>query len=310
MESRQLKYFVAVYEQRNLSRAADLANVAQSALSHHISNLEAEFGTPLFVRKARGMAPTAAGERLYEHARGILRSLSAAERDLRQGGAEISGDISIGMANSGVKAIGVPLMRTILTDYPRVKLTLTESLSGTTLMSLLSADLDLALVYNPPADSQLIAEPVLEEKVYCIGRPEVIGKSKKPLTFDEFSRLPVVLLRQGITSRALLDDPVLLKRLEAGALFQLNSITAIAGALLEGFGCAAATKLFLQQHLKSGALHARDVVDPELRRTLYICTLAGRPATYLMEAMKSLILKLVAEAVARKVWEARFLAGP
>ena len=50
MDSRQLRYFIAVYEQRNLSRAADQANVAQSALSHHIANLEAEFATPLFER--------------------------------------------------------------------------------------------------------------------------------------------------------------------------------------------------------------------------------------------------------------------
>ena len=55
MDSRQLRYFIAVYEQRNLSRAADQVNVAQSALSHHISNLEAEFATPLFERKSRGV---------------------------------------------------------------------------------------------------------------------------------------------------------------------------------------------------------------------------------------------------------------
>src|SRR5712675_2946386 len=86
MDSRQLRYFIAVYEQRNLSRAADQANVAQSALSHHISNLEAEFAMPLFERKPRGMEPTAAGERLYEHARIILRAMAAAEREIKQGG--------------------------------------------------------------------------------------------------------------------------------------------------------------------------------------------------------------------------------
>ena len=91
MDSRQLRYFIAVYEQRNLSRAADQANVAQSALSHHIANLEAEFATPLFERKPRGMEPTAAGERLYEHARIILRAMAAAEREIREGGSEIAG---------------------------------------------------------------------------------------------------------------------------------------------------------------------------------------------------------------------------
>ena len=127
MDSRQLRYFIAVYEQRNLSRAADQANVAQSALSHHISNLEAEFATPLFERKPRGMEPTAAGERLYEHARIILRAMAEAETEVREGARVIAGDISIGMANSGVKAIGVELMRTVLTKYPKLKLSLTES---------------------------------------------------------------------------------------------------------------------------------------------------------------------------------------
>ena len=100
MDSRQLRYFIAVYEQRNLSRAADQVNVAQSALSHHISNLEAEFATPLFERKPRGMEPTAAGERLYEHARIIQRAMAAAEREIKEGGTVIAGDISIGMASA------------------------------------------------------------------------------------------------------------------------------------------------------------------------------------------------------------------
>ena len=167
MDSRQLRYFIAVYEQRNLSRAADQVNVAQSALSHHISNLEAEFATPLFERKPRGMDPTAAGERLYEHARIILRAMAEAEtRDASEGGSVIAGDISIGMANSGVKAIGVALMRTVLTKYPKLKLSLTESLSGATLMHLMISEVDLALVYNPPSEKELITEPVLEEEMF------------------------------------------------------------------------------------------------------------------------------------------------
>src|SRR6267154_1795373 len=166
MDSRQLRYFIAVYQQRNLSRAADQVNVAQSALSHHISNLEAEFATPLFERKPRG----------------------------------------------------VELMRTVLTKYPKLKLSLTESLSGATLMHLMISSVDLALVYNPPSEKELIAEPVLQEQMFCVGTAEVIGKSKAPITFEELTRLPLILLRYGLSSRALLDDPVLLKRLEANAI--------------------------------------------------------------------------------------------
>jgi len=307
MDSRQLRYFIAVYEQRNLSRAADQASVAQSALSHHISNLEAEFATPLFERKPRGMEPTAAGELLYEHARIILRAMAAAEREIKEGGSAIAGDISIGMANSGVKAIGVPLMRAVLAKYPNLKLSLTESLSGATLLHLMASEVDLALVYNPPSEKDLIAEPVLEEEMFCVGIGKLIGKSKAPIAFEELTRLPLILLRHGLSSRALLDDPVLLKRLEANAILHLNSINATTGALLAGLGCAIATKLFVREQLEAGSLVAREVIEPKLTRTLYLCRLRNRPMTYAMEEMRRLMLALIAEQVGRSAWEAKLL---
>ncbi|QWG18460.1 LysR family transcriptional regulator [Bradyrhizobium sediminis] len=308
MDSRQLRYFIAVYEQRNLSRAADQASVAQSALSHHISNLEAEFATPLFERKPRGMQPTAAGERLYEHARIILRAMAAAEREIKEGSSVIAGDISIGMANSGVKAIGVPLMRAVLSKYPNLKLSLTESLSGATLMHLMASEVDLALVYNPQSEKDLVAEPVLEERMFCVGTAELLGKSKKPISFEEVTRLPLIMLRHGLSSRALLDDPVLLKRLETtSAILHLNSISGTTGALLAGLGCAVATKLFVQEQLKAGSLVAREVIEPTLTRTLYLCRLRNRPMTYAMEEMRRLMLSLIAEQVGRGAWEAKLL---
>ncbi|MCA6125284.1 LysR family transcriptional regulator [Bradyrhizobium sp. WSM 1704] len=307
MDSRQLRYFIAVYEQRNLSRAADQANVAQSALSHHIANLEAEFATPLFERKPRGMEPTAAGERLYEHARIILRAMAAAEREIKEGGSVVAGDISIGMANSGMKAIGVPLMRTVLTKYPNVKLSLTESLSGATLLHLMRSEIDLALVYNPPAEKDLIAEPVLEEQMFCVGTGKLIGKGAAPISFEEVTRLPLILLLYGLSSRALLDDPVLLKRLEANAIMRLNSITGMIGALTDGLGCTIATNLFVKEQLKAKTLIAREVIDPRLTRTLYLCRLRNRPMTYVMEEMCRLIRALVAEQVGRGFWQASLL---
>jgi LysR family nitrogen assimilation transcriptional regulator len=307
MDSRQLRYFIAVYEQRNLSRAADQANVAQSALSHHISNLEAEFAMPLFERKPRGMEPTAAGERLYEHARIILPAMAEAEREIKEGGGLVAGDISIGMANSGVKAIGVPLMRAVLAKYPGLKLSLTESLSGATLLHLMASEVDLALVYNPPSDKDLIAEPVLEEQMFCVGTAKLIGKGKTPIKFEALADLPLILLRHGLSSRALLDDPVLLKRLDNHAILHLNSITGMIGALLEGLGCAIATKLFVQEQLKAGRLIAREVIEPTLTRTLYLCRLRNRPLTYAMEEMRRVMLALIADQVGRRLWEARLL---
>lgn len=308
MDSRQLRYFAAIYEEGSLARAAERERVAVSALSRHLANLEAEFGGPLFTREPRGVRPTAAGERLFGHARAILRAMAAAQADLREEGREVAGDVSIGMAYSAVKAIGVTLMRRVLADYPKLRLSLTESLSGSTLLHLMSSEVDLAMVYNPPADPRLRTQPVLEERMELVGRPDLIGQPGAPIRFEELLELPLIILRQGVSARALIDDAGLLKRLEAHARLQMNSVYAIGDSLLAGLGCAIGTRLFMREHLESGMLASRPIIEPDLWRTLYVCEIADRPATYALETVRRLCISLTLNAVASGAWEARTAA--
>ncbi|MER8375865.1 LysR substrate-binding domain-containing protein [Mesorhizobium sp. M1338] len=304
MDSRQLRYFSAVYEHGSLSSAGEHMRIAVSALSHHLSNLEAELSTALFFRKPRGMQPTAAGERLYTHAKSILKAMAAAEKDIRESGGQISGDVSVGMAYSAVKAIGVSLAQRVLADYPKLRLSLSESLSGSTLMHLMTSEVDLALVYNPPTESRLKTQPILEETMICIGKREIIGDTDEPIPFASLLELPIILLRQGLSARALVDDVGLLKRLESKARLQMNSVHAIADSLVAGLGCVIGTKLFMKEHIESGALHFRPIIEPELSRTLFICEIADRTGTFAAEAVRAVILDLVADAVIKGKWDA------
>lgn len=309
MDSRQLRYFAAIFELGSVSRAAEALNVAPSALSHHLANLEADLATVLFNRRSRGMDPTASGQRLYEHARTILRAMAAAEADIRDESREVAGDVAVGMAYSVVKAVGVGLMKRVLSDHPRLRLSLTESLSGSTLVNLMASEVDLAVVYNPPNDPKLRTQPVLEEEMICLGRRDVIGDTGAPLRFAELLDMPLILLRQGLSARALLDDAALLKQLESRARLQLNSVQAIAGTLTEGLGCAVGTRLFMRELIETGQLHARPIVEPRLTRTLFICERADRTATFALETVRQLVLRLILEAVGSGQWEARIVAS-
>ena len=309
MDFRQLRYFAAIVEHGTLSNAAEHLRIAASALSHHLANLEQEVGTALFVRLPRGMEPTAAGERLYAHAKSILKAVEAAGADIREAGGKVAGAVSVGMAYSAVKAMGVPLARRVLEEFPDVQLSLTESLSGTTLMNLRRNEVDLALLYNPPADPAMKTLAVLEEPLVCLGRRDIIGDTDEPIGFSQVLELPLILLRQGMSSRALTDDISLLKRIEARANLQMNSVQAIGGSLIEGLGCTIGTKLILREHLASGALHYRMIDSPQLWRTLCLCELADRPPTFALEAVRALILKLVGQAVTDGIWEARLVDG-
>ena len=176
MDIRQLTYYAAIFEHRNLSRAASQCNVAQSAISHHLGNLENELGVTLFVRKPRGMEPTAVGIKLYEHSKQILRAVQSAEQDIKQQPDRIEGDIAIGLPYSVMKAIGLPLMQAVLKDYPNVRLSIVESLSGGTFANLLSADVEISLFYNPQKDDQITMKEVLSEEVLLVGKPDIISR--------------------------------------------------------------------------------------------------------------------------------------
>jgi DNA-binding transcriptional LysR family regulator len=78
-----LRLFVSVCEAGNIARAGEKANIVGSAISKRLAQLEDQVGTPLLLRKRHGVVPTAAGQTLLEHARGMLDSAARIERDMQ-----------------------------------------------------------------------------------------------------------------------------------------------------------------------------------------------------------------------------------
>ena len=84
MELRHLRYFLAVAEQLNLTRAAEKLFIAQPPLSRAIKQLEEEIGVQLFIRKPRGLELTTGGRYFLEQARQILNKVTTTIEDTRR----------------------------------------------------------------------------------------------------------------------------------------------------------------------------------------------------------------------------------
>jgi len=302
MDLRQLQTFVAIYESGGISRAAERERTAPSVLSHHLANLEAQFPKPLFVRNPRGLLPTEHGQRLYAHAVQILRSVQLAREDLHNMSGEVNGQVAIGMAYTALQAIGKQLMRIVLEDYRGLSLVLSETLSGSTITQLMDARIDLALAYNPTQDPRIKAMPLLEERMICIGKKEIIGNTSAPISVKSLLNLPFILLRRGTMGRSVMDDPRLQKQFEQRARLQTDNVNAVSLFVEEGHGCVIGTRSYLREQLKSGEVAYRDIVRPMMLRTLYLCEHSDKPPSRAVELLRELVLQLIAKEVKTGNW--------
>ncbi|XRF77275.1 LysR family transcriptional regulator [Pediococcus acidilactici] len=123
MDIRVLRYFVTIAQELNMSRAAELLNVSQPALSRQIADLEDELGVKLFRREHRHLALTQEGHYLLGRAQQIVGLVNKTTYHLQKQDV-ISGTIEIGAGeSSGI----TPLMETlhqIMRQYPEVRVNL------------------------------------------------------------------------------------------------------------------------------------------------------------------------------------------
>lgn len=145
MELHQLRYFVAVADEGNFSRAAAKVRVAQPSLSQQIRKLEAEMGQPLFDRLPRSVVLTEAGRCLLEYARQILASIGDARRCVDELKGKIAGHVAVGAIPTIAPYVLPQLVVTFQKHYPDVTLHIVEDVTAGITQRIEAGELDVAL---------------------------------------------------------------------------------------------------------------------------------------------------------------------
>lgn len=151
MELRHLRYFVAVAEEENVSKAALKLHVSQPGISRQIRDLEDEIGFPLFERSAKSVRLTAAGKVFFAEAKEVLVHAEAAvskAKAVAQGG---SGELRVGYAPSLTVQILPAALRAFQDQFPNVRVLLLDLTTEEMLAQLGEKKLHVALTVRPPA---------------------------------------------------------------------------------------------------------------------------------------------------------------
>ena len=181
MELRHLRYFVAIAEERSITRAAERLWIAQPGLSTQVRRLEAELGIQLLHRHTRGVDLTDAGEVFLERARATLAAAEEARSTGRELEAGLVGSLRLGIATELPARFGPSLLAGFGRERPDVELTVLESYSGTLLRDLRDARVDALLAPAGRRVGRVALGPGGLGAVGRAGRPRTPARRPGPI---------------------------------------------------------------------------------------------------------------------------------
>ena len=146
MELRHLRYFVAVAEALNFTKAAALLRVAQPALSRRVQDLEDEIGVDLFKRSPRGVVLTAEGKVFLDRTRQILKLADESVEQVRALARGEEGELHVGYAPGPTVEILPPALAAFQKAFPRVRVLLHDLSEQELNEGLRNGRLELALM--------------------------------------------------------------------------------------------------------------------------------------------------------------------
>jgi DNA-binding transcriptional LysR family regulator len=172
MDLRQLRYFVAVANERNVTRAAELLHIAQPPLSRQIQQLEDELGVPLLIRSSRPLRLTDAGRLFYEQALQILGRVEQAKNMTRRIGKGERSVLSIGFVASTLYS-GLPaLVRRLRQHCPDLDVQLIEMYSIQQTEALKNGRIDVGFGRLRVDDSSVERLVMREERLMVAFSPD------------------------------------------------------------------------------------------------------------------------------------------
>ena len=194
MELRHLRYFVAVAEEENVSRAALKLHVSQPGISRQIHDLEDELGFQLFERSAKSLKLTDAGKVFLTEARVVLQQADDAVKKARAAAGGTNGEINVGYAPSLTIQILPQALRKFQEKFPGVRVTLHDLSTEEMLSQIDEKKLQVALTVRPSAKllrGMNFEELARYEMCVAVAPKNPLAKSKS-VSLEQISREPLI----------------------------------------------------------------------------------------------------------------------
>jgi LysR family transcriptional regulator, salicylic acid-responsive activator of bsdBCD len=275
MDIRQLRYFMAIVEEGQISRAAKRLHIAQPPLSLQLKSLEEELGVQLIERNTRSMQPTQAGHALYQRAEQIVSMIDAAAKEVREHDGAIRGILSIG-SPTAIGNLYVPdRIKDFHDRYPEISFQWRE---GNTfrILELLDANvIEFGIVRLPVREGAYDMVPLMTEPWVAIV-PKKTMQQPKRIQLAKLVAAPLLLMHRqsGIRAHDMVLDAFSAAGMTPDIFCESDNVLALLSLVERGLGTAIMPRSTM--NLRPADFHAMEISDCKLESSVAIVWPKGR----------------------------------
>lgn len=283
MDINQLEVLVIVARERSFSRAAEVLERTQPAISQAIRRLETEIGEKLFDRSSKDGTLTFAGEVLLGHAKQMLNLRQNAEtairemRDLRHGKVTIS-------ANEHTVFYLLPVIEEFRRQHPLIKIEVRRGVASRIPKQITAREVELGVISFSPNDDSIKAIAVATDELVFVTSPKHEFAGRDAVSIKDLGGQPFVAHNAPSPYRRRVIEAFEKHKVKLDIVVELPSLEAIKLMVERGGGVALVPRLSADSEIASGRLIALSVKDLKLERKLNIIYRQNSELSYAAKA--------------------------
>lgn len=277
MDLKQIRAFMATYEERSVTRAAHRLNVVQPAVSMQIRRLEELHGVALFSRSSHGLSPTPFAAELYRSCCRVAAELEQVEGLLSSATGRTLGEISVGAPPSLALSVLGEIIAEFHAAAPAARVRIHEGYSAHLQDWLIGDAIDFAVMTGLGEDDRLTTAPLLRDPLALIASARAAKTLGPAIEAKALSELPLVLPTKRHTLRALIDSELDRVGLAVDPELEIDSLAIVLSLLESGEWYSVLPALSVAGGTAAQRFVAVPIVEPGLERELVIAHKTARP---------------------------------
>ncbi|MDQ0472161.1 LysR family transcriptional regulator [Labrys wisconsinensis] len=254
-EFAELTAFLTVSDERNFRRAAQRLGMSPSALSHMIRSLEERLGARLLNRTTRSVAPTEAGQALFDRLRPAIDDMEGAIRDVGAYQTQPRGIVRVNLPRIAARLVVTPILADFLGEYPEIRLDL---VIDDTLTDVVAKGFDAGIRSGELVQQDMIAVRLTPDlRMAVVGSPAYFAGRALPEVPRDIRDHRCITYRwseTGVLYRWSFDGPGGSVDVDVDSIVTANDTDLLLAAALQGAGLAFTPESFVAPYIESGEL--------------------------------------------------------